>query len=169
MTTEQTLDQTVTPVDMDALLDGTLDDLADIPEFRPWPNGAHKAKIVWDLAKTIDGVYKVEGQESSGLKRFIGLDAVAIETVELPAGSTDKPLEVGSKANWLFDLTTERGQGSFKAIMASLAEHYGAKSPRELMTDSMNAEVVIFVKQWTAKKGNSAGKTFANIDNLMVV
>lgn len=152
--------------EMDALLDGTLDDLADIPEFRNYPIGAHKVKLDWDLAKTIDKVYKIKDQESSGLKKFIEMQMVAIETVELPAGSEDTPLKGGEKAQMLFDLTNEFAQGKFKKIMAALAQHYGAKSNRELLADSKGAEVVVVISHRVDKK---SGKTYIDIENVMVV
>jgi hypothetical protein len=157
---------------MDALLDGTLDDLADIPEFRVYPVGAHKILMSWNLAYTIPNVFNEKGKESSGLKRFIALEGKAIETVELPAGSTDTPLEAGVEFRQLFDLTNEYAQGSFKSIMKSLADHYGAKSNRELIADSQNAEVVISIKHRkdkTKKQDDGSPVVYAQIDTLMVV
>jgi hypothetical protein len=157
---------------MDALLDGTLDDLADIPEYRTYPIGAHKILMNWNLAYTIPSVFNEKGKEASGLKRFIGLEGKAIQTMELPAGSTDTPLEAGTEFRQLFDLTNEYGQAAFKGIMKNLAEHYGAKSNRELIADSQNAEVVITIKHRKDKKKKQDDGTpivYAYIDNLMVV
>lgn len=164
--TDQTLDQ------MDALLDGTLDDLADIPEFRTYPIGAHKVKMSWRLNHTIEGVFNEKGKESSGLKKFVQLNCVAIETVELPAGSTEAPLDAGTPMQQLFDLTNEWAQGAFKNIMKALAQHYGPKSNRELLADSEGAEVVITIKHRKDKnKKNDDGTAvvYPQIDNLMVV
>jgi hypothetical protein len=166
MTQTDMLDQ------MDALLDGTLDDLADIPEFRVYPVGAHKMIMNWNLAYTIPNVFNVKGQESSGLKRFIALEGKAVETVELPAGSTDTPLEAGTAFRQTFDLTNEYAQGAFKNIMKSLAQHYGPKSNRELIAESEGAEVVISVKHRkdkTKKQDDGSPVVYAQIDNLMVV
>lgn len=157
---------------MDALLDGTLDDLADIPEFRVYPIGAHKILMNWNLAYTIPNVFNEKGKEASGLKRFIALEGKAIETVELPAGSTDTPLEAGTEFRQLFDLKNEYGQGAFKEIMKALAEHYGAKNNRELIADSQGAEVVIFIKHRkdkTKKQDDGSPVVYAQIDTLMVV
>lgn len=151
---------------MDALLDGTLDDLADIPEFRNYPIGVHRVTINWDLAKTIPGVFKVKDQESSGLKTFIELSMTALETMELPAGSTDTPLEAGAKAQLLFDLTNEFAQGKFKELLKSLAFHYGAKSNRELLADSQGAEVAVVIKHRTSK---DKSKTYIDIDTMSVI
>lgn len=156
---------------MDTLLDGSLDDLADIPEFRPYPVGAHKVKISWDPAATIPNVFNEKGKESSGLRRFVQLSAVAIETVEL-GEPTDTPLAGGEKLQQNFDLTNEYAQGAFKNIMGCLAEHYGAKSPRLLMADSQDAEVVLVIKHRKDKnKKNEDGTpvVYAQVDKLMVV
>jgi hypothetical protein len=158
--TDQTIDA------MDALLDGTLDDLADIPEFRNYPIGVHKVKISWDTAKTLDGVYKVKDKEETGLKTFVQLSMEAIETIELPAGSTDTPLEVGAQAQLLYDLNNEFAQGKFKEIMKALASHYGAKSNRELLAESNGAEVLIVVKHRTDKKSK---KVYIDVDSMQVV
>lgn len=166
--TEQTLDQTSDNLDpMDALLDGTLDDLADIPEFRLYPVGAHKVKMGWKLGVTIPNAFNKKGDESSGLKKFVQFHCAALETVELPSGSTETPLEPGSTYQENFDLTNEWAQGAFKNIMKALAQHYGPKSNRELMAESEGAEVVITIKHTKPKKEDD--KVYAKIDNLMVV
>lgn len=164
---ETTLDQSTELDPMDALLDGTLDDLADIPEFRQYPVGAHKVKMSWILNHTIPNAFNKKGDESSGLKKFVQLKCVAIETVEMPAGSTDAPLEPGAPFQQNFDLTNEWAQGAFKVIMTSLSQHYGAKSNRDLIKDSEGAEVVITIKH--RKDKNDKEKFYAQIDNLMVV
>lgn len=158
--TETTLDS------MDSLLDGTLDDLADIPEFRNYPIGVHRVKINWNLAKTIPGVFKIKEQESSGLKTFIEMAMTAIETMELPAGSTEAPLEAGAKAQISFDLTNEYAQGKFKEILKALASHYGAKSNRELLVDSDGAEVAVVIKHRASKDKT---KTYVDVDTLTVI
>ena len=43
-----------TQVSIDSILDSTLDDLADMPEFKPFPAGAHKCTFDFE-AKTING------------------------------------------------------------------------------------------------------------------
>lgn len=121
--------------DLDSILDGTLDDLADMPEFKTFVPGTHKATITWDLAKKIND------------KTFVEAKLVAIETVELPAGSEDTPMNRGDESTCLFDLKNEYGQGDFKEIMKSLAAHYGAKSNRELVEASQNAEVLVVTTQ----------------------
>lgn len=168
--TEQTLDGFD---QMDALLDGTLDDLADIPEIRTYPEGVHKVKMGWTLNHTIPNVFVEKGKESSGLKKFVQFKATAIETVELPAGSTETPLEAGQPFQQLFDLTNEYAQGNFKEIMKALAAHYGAgKTNRQLLADSEGAEVLLVIKHRkdkNKKQDDGSAVVYAQIDALEVV
>lgn len=131
-------------MNIDALLDGTLDDLADLPEFKPFPAGTHKCTLKLEVKK-IKNDTAVE----------VGL--TAIETVEL-ADSSQTPLAAGDSTNVLYFLThsnpkvAEIGQGQFKELMKSLAEHFGAKSNRELMADGNGAEVLVVTKQRANKE-----------------
>jgi len=151
---------------MDALLDGTLDDLADIPEYRTYPVGAHKVTISWELNKIIQGVYyrDKDGKDTNNLVKFISMNMEALETIELPSGSDELPLSKGAKANVLFDLTEERGQGRFKVIMGGLREIFGAKSNRELIVESEKAEIVVIISQ---RQNKDKTKTYIDVDAVM--
>lgn len=150
---DTTLDQAT--ISVDDLLDGTLDDLADLPEFGIYPVGAHKVKLHWDLNKEINKV------------KYVSLEFTGIETVELPAGSEASPISKDQKANTLFDLKNEWGQGAFKAVMASLAAHYGSKSNRELCKESEGAEALITVKHRKDKKDTT--KVYMQLDTLAII
>ena len=147
-------------IDIDALLDGTLDDLADIPEFKAWPNGAHRATIKWDIKE-------VGGQKCPELSM------TAIETVELADAENEKPLETGTGTSILFMFKTkdgkanEIGQGQFKEVMKSLAAHFGEKSNRELMEESNGTEVLVVTK--VRKDKNNPDKTYTSLENLQVM
>lgn len=141
--------------DINDLLDGTLDDLADMPEFKVFPPGTHRATLTWDLAKTI----------GSDPKKYVEAKLTAIETVELPSGSEDTPLERGTESTCLFDLTNEYAQGKIKEILKSLAEHYGAKSNRALFEESNGAEVLVVTSQRSNKEKT---KKYLEIVNLVV-
>jgi hypothetical protein len=105
-------------VNMDSLLDGTVDALADMPEFKPFPPGVHRCQIKWE-------------REDVTIK----LKLIAQETVEL-ADPKDTPLEAGTEVNTQFKLDNEFGQGAWKLVMASLAEIHGVKPLGELMKES---------------------------------
>ncbi len=154
-------------LDIDALLDGTLDDLADAPEFKPYPVGAHKVVIKWENKQLDDK--KMAGKKNT----LVTLKMQAIETVETAAGS-DEVCSPGQEENIGFFLVhhsspkaMEIGQGAFKEIMKSLAAHYGAKSNRELMADSEGAEVL--VTTGLRKDKNDAAKKYTTLEKLMVI
>lgn len=120
-----------TDFNLDALLDGTLDDLADVPGFETYPPGAHKVTITW---KKVDK------------KPAFNLMMTAIETVEL-ADPNDTPLKPGTMSSVMFMLDNEYGQSAFRKVIASLGEHFGAGSNREVMDKSNGAEVVVVTKK----------------------
>jgi hypothetical protein len=121
---------------MDALLDGTLDALKDMPEFKPFPKGAHRVVI------------NIEQKKIDGWPTF-EIKMKALETVELADATSDQPLEAGAEASVAYfmahekDIVAELGQGKFKLIMASAAEKFGAKSNRDLIADCQGAEVMV--------------------------
>lgn len=146
-------------MNIDALLDGTLDDLADMPEFKPFPVGAHKCTMKMEVKKV-------------GEFQAVELGLTAIETVELPAGSTEAPVNAGDNTNVLYFLThsnpkvAELGQGKFKEIMKALAAHFGAKSNRELMADGNGAEVLAVTD---VRPNKEKTKTYTDVVSITVL
>lgn len=138
---------------IDSILDGTLDDLADLPEFRPYPTGTHRVNIKFEQKV----VNKHPGFE---------LKMKALETVELPSGSTEEPLAAGAETSVLFLLDNEIGQGAFKKVLSSLANHYGAKSNRELIAEAQNAECLVVTKQ---RQNKDKTQTYTDIVELQVI
>jgi hypothetical protein len=123
--------------DIDNLLDGTLDDLADLPEFKPFPNGAHKATIKFER-KEINKHPSVE------------VTLVAQETLEL-VNTSDTPLEKGAEASVAYMLDNDIGQGKFKELLLQLAgENAQGKKLSQLMEDYQNADVAVV----TSKRPN---------------
>ena len=160
--TEQTLN-----LDIDNLLDGTLDDLADAPEFKPFPIGAHKIVMKWETKQMDDK--KLQGKKNT----IVILKMKALETIETPAGS-EEVCSPGQEENIGFFLVhhsspkaMEIGQGAFKEIMKSLAAHYGAKSNRELMADSEGAEALVTTGHRKDKTDTSKKST--TLEKLMIV
>lgn len=149
-----------TMVDIDSLLDGTLDDLADVPEFKPWPDGAHRATIKWDLKE-------VSGQKCPELT------ATAIETMELADPTNDQPLAANDSTSVLFmfkkkdGTANEIGQGQFKELIAPLVAATGAASPREAM-DKANGMEVLLVSKKRADK-NDKTKFYTSFTSLQVI
>jgi len=142
--------------DIDAMLDGTLDDLADLPEFKPYPVGTH-AVILTIVDKTApkDRVNNHPGFE---------VKMKAVETLEL-ANSDDTPLIAGAETSVLYLLDNPIGQGSFKKLLASAAEHFGAKSNRELIADLQGATVAVVTRQ---RQNKEKTQTYTDIVEMKV-
>jgi hypothetical protein len=143
--------------DVNAILDGTLDDLADMPEFKPFPAGTHKVVINW-VDKTAKDK-RVNNHPGFELKMKL------VETVEV-TNAGEAVLAPGAETSVLYLLDNEIGQGSFKKILASLAEHYGAKSNRELVAESNGAEVLVITKQRANKEKT---QVYTDVVELQVI
>ena len=142
--------------DIDAMLDGTLDDLADLPEFKPYPVGTHAVVLtIVDKTAPKDRVNNHPGFE---------VKMKAVETLEL-ANSDDTPLVAGAETSVLYLLDNPIGQGSFKKLLASAAEHFGAKSNRELIADLQGATVAVVTRQ---RQNKEKTQTYTDIVEMKV-
>lgn len=137
---------------MDDLLDGTIDDLADFPEFRPYNEGAHLC------------MYTLERDKKD--KNVIYSCLKLIETKE-QTDSKATPMEPGAETRVRHDLSNEFGQGQFKRIMTAAAAKFGAKSNRALMEEMNSVEVLVVTKLNENKK--SLGKFFTDIVEIEVM
>lgn len=137
---------------IDDLLDSTLDDLADLPEFKAFPAGVHKVTINFEK-KTVNKHPSVE------------LKMTAIETLEL-AESTDTPLEAGTQTAILFALDNEFGQGKFKEALKPLAEHLNVTKLKDIIEQANGMEVTV-VTTLRKNKDNPA-QSYTGITNLIV-
>lgn len=125
-------------VNMDALLDGTLDDLADIPGFEPYRRGTHKAVL------NIEGPIKVNNHPAFKAKFKL------VETLEL-ANQGEEPQAPGSETEILYTMDNEFGQGSFKKLLGWLNETFQKSTNREIIEAAQGSEVVIITDQRSNK------------------
>jgi hypothetical protein len=146
-------DQKTLTVNIDSLLDGTLDDLADFPEFKPFPVGVHRCQLSFE-------------QKIVNKHPAFQVNLKALETVELPSGSEDKPLEAGAETSVLYMLDNEMGQGKFKQLLSALRDHFGAKSNRELIAEATSAEILVSTELRSNKEKT---KQFTDIVAIQVV
>ena len=91
-------------INMDSLLDASLDDLADMPEFGTYPAGTHRVIIQWE---------KKEVNKHPSLE----LAMKAVETTELSNPTEDQPLAAGAEGSVLFMLDNEFSQGKLKVVL----------------------------------------------------
>ena len=138
---------------IDSILDGTLDDLADLPEFKPFPVGTHKAVLTME-------------QKVINKHPAIEVKLKALETIELPSGSEAEPVSPGQEGTVLYMLDNELGQGKFKKLLKQLAETYGTdKTNREIMAEAQNAEVLVVT---TLRSNKDKTKQYMDIDSIVV-
>lgn len=146
---------------IDSILDSTLDDLADVPEFKPFAAGSHMATLNLEV-KDIQNKPAVEWKLTH------------IETLEL-ADPTGTPPKAGDICSGAFIFVANDGtpnelaQGQFKALLKPLQAHFGTASNRDTIEAAQGAQVVVTMSQRAGKKGStSEGKFFPVIEALAV-
>lgn len=141
-------------INIDDLLDSTLDDLEDLPTFEPYHPGVHKVLISME-SKTINN------------HPTVTVDCELIETVELAEPTKDIAQVAGSKAGTMCMLDNEFGRGAFKLLAKPIGEALNINSPREVIEATKQLEVIIV----TFIKLDKDDKTIRrmNIKELMVV
>ena len=120
-------------INLDSILDSSIDDLADLPEFQVYPNGSHKVIVSFE-SKEVNKHPCVE------------MKMKAVETIELANPASDTPLEPGTESSVLFMLDNEFGQGKFKTIMKTFAEATGTQKIYEAMEAAQGMEVTVICK-----------------------
>lgn len=151
-------DKAAAEFDINSILDGTLDDLADMPEFKPFPAGTH---II--LGTLID---KTAKKDQVGGHPCFEFKMVAQETVELADATTTEPLVKGAETNVLFMLDNEMGQGQFKALLAGVATKFGPAPNRELAAQVKNLEMLVVTK---TRQNKDKTQTYTGIVESTVV
>lgn len=133
------------------LLDSTLDDLADLPEFKIFPNGAHRCTISFE-EKTVNDHPSVE------------VKLRVLETVEL-ANSGDDPLAPGDEGSILYMLDNEFGQGGLKALLQPLGAATGFSRLRQIMEAASGMTVKVVTKRRQNKEKTA---TYLSITSIQV-
>lgn len=137
----------------DNLLDSTLDDLADLPEFKVLPAGAHKCTIVSLEPKTI------------GTHPAWEIKLKLVEHLEL-TNPEETPMAAGSECSTSYMMDNEFGQGAFKDLCKPLAAHTGIGSMRELKDAVKGLEVMVVTKQ---RQNKDKTATYLDIKKLEVI
>lgn len=151
-------------ISMDDLLDGTLDDLADVPEFKPFAAGAHRVTINFDATKKINDMPAIE------------VKLTHLETVEL-TNPEDTPPKAGDTTNVIYILKkkNEQGQivrnelaeGQFKQLLASLAPSFPeATTNRAIMEAAQGYEVLAATSIRENKKDKNNIKHYTSLDSV---
>lgn len=136
------------------LLDATLDDIDDLPEFGNYPPGAHKVLITLD-PKVVNKNPCVEAAFKY------------VECVELSEPTKDEAPKEGAVASVLFQLNNEFGAGLFKKLATPLGAAFGTRSNREIVDQTKDIEVVMITGLRADK--NDKEKFYMTIKELAVV
>lgn len=149
-------------MNLDNLLDDTLDNLADTPSIQIFPVGAHKVKFE----------VKFPEDKEKPSRPIVQVNFSYIEPLEIdPEAKVPAP---GDKNGLYLVLTmkdketgkqvpNEYSQGTVKMIAAAMKERFGGDSVRESLTLGNNSEVAIVTKVRVGK-GEYEGR-----DNLELV
>lgn len=143
---------TNTDMNLDDLLDISLDDIADLPEFKVFPAGAHRCTMALEKKE----INKHPAWE---------LKLVAIETVEL-ADPAEVPLEQGTESSVAFMMDNEFGAGNLKRVITPIAQHFGVSKLGELAEASKGAEVLAVTK---TRQNKEKSQTYLEIVSLQVL
>lgn len=141
---------------IDALLDSTLDSLADMPEFKIFPAGAYQGIIELEIKKMGDNM-------------GVSLNFENQEVMELSDPASEAPA-VDATTSVGFLLNNEFGQGAFKKVIAALRDGLNlpeTSTNREVMEAAKGATCVVVFTTRTDK--NDKTKIYQGLKELTVV
>jgi len=141
-----------TEIDIDDLLDATLDDLEDLPEFAPYPPGVHRVLVSLELKEVND-------------QNAVELKMKAVETVEL-SDTKFEPLAAGAETSVLFLLNNEFGRGNMKLCLKPIGEALGLTKTRDIIEQTKEVECLVLTS--LRKDKNDKEKFYTNIKELKV-
>jgi hypothetical protein len=124
---------------IDNLLDGTLDDLVDLPEFKPFPNGVHSCTVSFESKKV---------NNHPCVEVTMKLD----ETIELANPEGEVAPAKGSESSVLYMLDNEIGQGKFKDLMKPFAEANPGMKLGQLIKECSGNSVIVVTSQRANKE-----------------
>jgi hypothetical protein len=137
--------------EMNSLLDSSIDDLADLPEFAVFPAGLLKVTLNFEEKE-------VNKHPSVELKMKL------VETVEM-ADATEQPLAPGAESSVLYMLDNEFGQGALKAVAKTLAGVTGTTNLRDTLEAAKGMEVQVVSKP---RFNKDKTQQFTNITKVIV-
>lgn len=137
---------------MSDLLDAQLDDLEDLPEFKPFNAGAHKVTATF-TEKTIND------------KQAVELDLKLIETLELsdPQQEPDAP---GTSCSMAFFLDNEFARGNLKKCATPFGAALGYGTIREIVEGVKDVECLVLTT--LRKDKNDSDRFYLNVKEIQV-
>jgi hypothetical protein len=136
---------------LDSILDSSLDDLSDLPEFAVFPAGVHKVTLKFE-SKMVNDHPAVE------------MGMTLVDTLEM-SNSDEQPLAAGAESSVLFMLDNEFGQGKLKLIAKPLAEHFGVGNIKAVMEAANGMEVVVTTK---VRQNKDKSQTYTDVTKVII-
>lgn len=139
-----------------ALLDATLDDLADLPGFKVPPTGAYALEVMSVLEKEIGDHAAVEA-------KFTIREVVEVSEQNVPEDQMPVP---GDECNIAFMLDNDTGVGFFKEFLKPLGEKLGTKKNREIMSGAKGMLLMVVLKRTHDKEKD---RHYLNLKKVEVI
>lgn len=135
------------------LLDATLDDLADLPEFVTPPPGAY--------ALTFKGYEQKKVNDNA----CVIVTFTVAETQEL-ASADSTPVEPGTEFNQMYNMSNEYGQGGLKNLCKPLGEALGVSRLSEVLEGAKGMAISATIKN---RKDKNSDRVYAQVENVVVL
>lgn len=126
--------------ELEGLLDGTLDDIEDLPGFIQLPTGAYKVLLAEGFRNK---VISSEGKDHPA----VDLPMTVKEIIELGNAEEAQEVKVNDVATLTWMMDNETGKGFFKEAIRPLYTHLNANSYNEAMKNSRGMEVIVVISR----------------------
>lgn len=139
------------------ILNGSLDDIEDLPQFMAFPSGAYVVELP-------DGLV----EKKIGEHPAVSMKVRHVETKELSDPNTPESEQVkpGDQTDIAFMLDNETGRGFLKIALKAIGERVGTKNPRELMAAAKGVQALIVVKK---TKDEAKQREYTNLVRMALI
>jgi hypothetical protein len=135
-------------------LNGTLDDIEDLPQFAVFRSGAYVVNFPEGLVNK-----KIKGK--NGEKPAVELKCVCKEVKELSnPEDAEKAPKAGDIGGFLFMVDNETGRGFLKMVLKAYGDKLGTKDVQQCKAAVKGTDALVIVK-WSEDK--SAGREYMNL------
>ena len=138
---------------VDDILDGTLDDLDDLPEFKAFAPGVHQ-------------VFTTMSIKDIGDNKAVEFAFKMISTIELANPKGIEPKE-GDTSSTICMLNNEFGLGALKKLAAPIREALGLEKTSEVIEQCIDIECIIVTGLRVDKKDKD--KIYLQVKELQVI
>lgn len=138
-------------------LNGSLDDIEDLPAFAVFRSGAYVVNFP-------DGLVNKKIKSKDKEKPAVELKCICKEVKELShPEEADKAPKAGDQGQFLFIVDNETGRGFLKMVLKAYGEKLGTKDVAQIKAAVKGTDALVVVK-WSEDK--SAGKEYMNLSRI---